>query len=96
MSTRHLLNWGALGDALIDTAFKRWRTTYDGPVLLAHDLTVINVTPEQIVIRQAITDLLASPPDAPVLDGVDMKPGPPSDAQRPSWLTDTRFEDLEE
>ncbi len=80
-----------LGDALIDTAFKRWRTTYDGPVLLAHDLTVINVTPEQIVSRQAKTSLLASPPEAPMLEGVDMKPGSPSKAQRPSWLTNTRL-----
>ena len=81
-----------LGDALIDTAFKRWRTTYDGPVLLAHDMTVINVTPEQIVSRQAKTSVLASPPEAPVLDGVDMKPGSPSKAQRPSWLTKTRLD----
>jgi len=81
-----------LGDALIDTAFKRWRTTYDGPLLLAHDLSIINVTPEQIVIRQAKTSVLASPPDAPALEGVDMKPGPPSKAQRPSWLTETRLD----
>ena len=81
-----------LGDALIDTAFKRWRTTYDGPVLLAHDMTVINVSPEQIVSRQAITSLLASPPEAPILEGVDMKPGSPSKAQRPSWLTKTRLD----
>ena len=81
-----------LGDALIDTAFKRWRTTYDGPVLLAHDMTVINVSPEQIVSRQAITSLLASPPEAPILEGVDMKPGSHSKAQRPSWLTETRLD----
>ena len=81
-----------LGDALIDTGFKRWRTTYDGPVLLAQDLTVINITPEQIVSRQAKTSVLASPPEAPVLDGVDMKPGSPSKAQRPSWLTKTRLD----
>jgi ribonuclease Z len=81
-----------LGDALIDTAFKRLRTTYDGPVALAHDLTTINVTPEQIVIRQAKTDMLASLPDAPKLEGVDMKPGEPSKSKRPDWLTETRIE----
>jgi len=81
-----------LGDALIDSAFKRLRTTYDGPVLLAHDLTTINVTPEQIVIRQAKTDMLASLPDAPKLEGVDMNPGEPSKSKRPDWLTKTRIQ----
>ena len=80
-----------LGDALIDTAFKRLRSIYDGPVLLAHDLTTINVTPDQIVIRQAKTDMLASPPDAPKLEGVDMNPGEPSKSKRPDWLTETRI-----
>ena len=56
------------------------------------DAVVINVTPEQIVSRQAKTSALASPPEAPVLDGVDMKPGSPSKAQRPSWLTKTRLD----
>ncbi len=80
-----------LGDALIDNFFKTVATTYDGPVLLAHDLTVINVSPEQIVIRQAKTSMLASVPEAPQLDGVDMNPGEPSDSQTPAWLTETRI-----
>lgn len=81
-----------LGDALIDTAFKRLRTTYKGPAMLAHDLSVINVTPEQIVIRQAKTSMLAEVPDAPKLEGVDMNPGEPSKSKRPDWLTKTRIE----
>ena len=81
-----------LGDALIDTAFKRLRTTYKGPAMLAHDLSVINVTSEQIVIRQAKTSLLAEVPDAPKLEGVDMKPGKPSKSKRPDWLTKTRIQ----
>lgn len=81
-----------LGDALIDNAFKSLRTTYDGPVMLAHDLSVINVTPEQIVIRQAKTSLLADVPDAPKLEGVDMNPGKRSDSRRPDWLTETRIQ----
>jgi len=81
-----------LGDALIDTAFKSLRTTYDGPAMLAHDLSVINVTPEQIVIRQAKTSLLAPVPDAPKLKGVDMNPGKPSKSKRPDWLTKTRIQ----
>jgi len=81
-----------LDDALIDTCFKRWRSTYDGPVLLAHDLTVINISPEQIVSRQAITDPLASPVEAPILEGVNMKAGTRSPALRPEWLTKTRLD----
>ena len=80
-----------LGDALIDSAFKKLRTTYDGPVLLAHDLSVINVTPEQIVVRQAKTSLLATIPEAPKLEGVDMKPGQPSKSKTPDWLAKTRI-----
>jgi hypothetical protein len=66
--------------------------TYDGPVMLAHDLSVINVTPEQIVVRQAKTNLLASVPDAPKLEGVDMNPGEPSESKTPDWLRKTVIE----
>ena len=45
-------------------------STYDDPVMLAHDLSVINVTPEQIVIRQAKTSMLVEAPEAPELEGV--------------------------
>ena len=81
-----------LGDALIDNAFKNLRKAYDGPVMFAHDLSVINVTPEQIVIRQAKTSLLAEVPEPPELEGVDMIPGEPSDSKRPDWLTKTKIE----
>jgi ribonuclease Z len=80
-----------LGDALIDNAFASMAKTYDGPVALAHDLTVFNVSPEQIVIRQAKTSFLASVPDAPKLEGVDMNPGQPSKSQTPGWLKETRI-----
>jgi len=79
-----------LGDDLIDPLFERWRSTYDGPVLLAQDLTTVNVTPDQIVIRQAKTDPLAWPPPPSSARG-DTKPGQPAAGQRPSWLTDTRI-----
>jgi len=79
-----------LDENLIDSVFERWRTTYDGPVLLVQDLTTINVTPNQIVVRQTKADLLASPPPASS-NGGDSKPGSPSEAQRPSWLTETRI-----
>jgi len=80
-----------LGDTNIDNAFKKLRTTYDGPVMLAHNLSVINVTPEQIVIRQAKTSMLAPVPDAPKLKGIDMNPGKPSDSKTPAWLSKTKI-----
>jgi ribonuclease Z len=81
-----------LDDDLIDPLFQRWRTTYDAPVLLMQDLTTINVTSDYIVVRQTKADLLAwpAPPPKPP-EGVDMSPGEPSKAQRPSWLTETRL-----
>ena len=79
-----------LDDALIDPLFERWRTTYDGPVVLVQDLTTMNVTPAQIVIRQTKADLLAWAPP-PAGNGGDPKVSPPSEAKRPSWLTETRI-----
>ena len=81
----------AMDDELIDPLFQRWSSTYNGPVLLAQDLTTINVTAEHIVIRQAKTDPLAWPPPPPSQEGVDLTPGVSSKAQRPEWLTDTRL-----
>jgi ribonuclease Z len=81
-----------LDDDLIDPLFQRWRTTYDGPVLLMQDLTTINVTSDYIVVRQTKADLLAWPAPPPELpEGLDMSTGEPSKAQRPSWLTETRL-----
>lgn len=39
------------------------RTTYDGPLALARDLMVINVTKENIAVRMAIVDEYVLPPD---------------------------------
>ena len=79
-----------LDDNLIDPLFRRWKTTYDGPVLLMQDLTTINVTPDYIVVRQTLADQLAWPaPPPPPPEGVDMTIGEPSKAQRPDWLTKT-------
>ena len=39
------------------------RTTYDGPLTLARDLMVFNVTKDDIVVRMAIVDEYALPPD---------------------------------
>ena len=79
-----------LDDNLIDPLFRRWKTTYDGPVLLMQDLTTINVTHDYIVVRQTLADQLAWPaPPPPPPEGVDMTIGEPSKAQRPDWLTKT-------
>jgi len=78
-----------LDDDLIDSTFDSWRTTYDGPVLLMQDLTTINVSPEQIVVRQTLADQLVWPP-LPAGE-VDTSVLPPSEAQRPAWLTETRL-----
>jgi len=39
------------------------RKTYDGPLALARDLMVINVTKENIVVRMATVDEYVLPPD---------------------------------
>ena len=39
------------------------RKTYDGPLTIARDLQVINVTKDQIVVREASVDEYVLPPD---------------------------------
>ena len=62
--------------------------TSDIPMVLAQDFTVINITPEQIVTRQAETNLLhwtpSLPPGAP-----RGKLGARSEAKIPQWLVDS-------
>jgi ribonuclease Z len=77
-----------LDDDTVDPFFELLRSTYDGPVVLAQDLTVINVTPEQIVNRLAETDLLHWPPPPPA----DKRGGEMaglSEAEIPAWLQET-------
>ncbi|MEH6549276.1 MAG: guanitoxin biosynthesis MBL fold metallo-hydrolase GntH [Pseudomonadales bacterium] len=80
----------SVDDNLIDPLFERWQTTYDGPLLLIQDLTTINVTTGQIVIRQSKADLLAWPSAPEATDEKSEIIGP-SKAQRPDWLTETRL-----
>ena len=54
---------------------------------LAQDLMVINVTPEQIVLRQAQTDLLHQTPKNPKQDTGQLDPLP--DGRTPPWVQDT-------
>jgi ribonuclease Z len=77
-----------LDDDTVDPFFELLRSTYDGPVVLAQDLTVVNVTPEQIVTRLADTSLLHWPPPAPA-DKRGGEMGERSEAEIPAWLRDT-------
>lgn len=75
-------------DMTIDPFFKGVASTYKGPVMLAQDFSVINVTPQQIVCRQAQTDLLNEMPKNP--DGTKgLHPGVVVDDTPPQWLEDT-------
>lgn len=80
-------------DDLIDPFFDGIATTYDGPVALAQDLMVFNVTPEQIVLRMAKTDQLwwaGSDPDAK--GGDTLEQGYTSPARTPEWVATTKIE----
>ena len=83
-----------LNEYSIDPAFEGIRKNYDGPVVIAQDLMVINVTPEQIVTRMAKTDLLSwaapAPPPPPGAEQPQLDP-PVTDGRTPQWVMDTRL-----
>lgn len=56
------------------------RTTYDGPLTLARDLTVINVTKDNIVVRDVSVDYYALPPSV----GLKYIDAPRSEEKSPS------------
>ena len=58
-----------------------------GPVAIAQDPTVINVTPEQIVVGEAQTDLLHDTPPGPDEGPPEFDPKNPG--VTPSFVTDT-------
>ena len=59
----------SLDDDTVDAMYELLWKTSEVPMVLAQDFTVINITPEQIVTRQADTNLLhwtpPMPPGAP-------------------------------
>jgi ribonuclease Z len=68
------------------------RTGYDGPVVIAQDFTVINITPEQIVTRMADVDLWAFiVSDAEYIASMGGSNPDPSQnpGTLPQWLKDT-------
>jgi len=80
-------------DYTIDAAFAGIASTYTGPVVIAQDLMVINVTPEQIVTRMAKTDLLSWAAPAPKSAGgktPEFDPVP-TEGRTQSWVIDTRI-----
>ena len=81
-----------LGDDTNDALFLGLRETYEGPFLLAQDLSTINITSDYIVMRQTKIDLLADPPPAKPQEGIDLTIGPKSEATMPDWLTETVIE----
>ncbi|UQN40971.1 guanitoxin biosynthesis MBL fold metallo-hydrolase GntH [Agarivorans sp. B2Z047] len=77
-------------DDTIDAAFKGLAETYSGPVAIAQDLMVINVTKEQVVTRMARTDQLVwSTPSAP--DATPTYAPAPTEGLTPEWVSDTRL-----
>jgi ribonuclease Z len=77
----------------IDPAFSGIASTYSGPVVIAQDLMVINVTPQQIVSRMAQTDLLSWAAPAPRSAGSKRpKVDPaPTEGRTQTWVMDTRI-----
>jgi len=59
------------------------RATYDGPLALARDLTVINVTKEAIKVRMAVVDEYVLPPDVTMA----YKKAPRTNKKQPSEWT---------
>ena len=76
-------------DETIDPFFGNLRKTYAGPVVLAQDLTVINVTQAQIVVRQAQTDLLHWTPPPPPSEGPPPELDPKTPGTTPQFVVDT-------
>ena len=76
-------------DETVDPFFENVRKTYDGPVVLAQDFTVINITPQQIVVRQAQTDLLHWKPPPPKMAGPPPELDPKSPDTTPDWVEET-------
>ena len=75
----------------IDPAFEGIRKNYDGPVVIAQDLMVINVTPEQIVTRMAKTDLLSWAAPAPSTGKPPELDPAPTEGRTQEWVIETRF-----
>ena len=72
----------AVDHATVGSAITEMRTQYDGPVTIAQDLTVFDITEEAVVARQAKVDPTAWP-----VVGPTQVSGPPvsKPLDPPSW-----------
>lgn len=77
-----------LDDDTVDPFFQLYHQTCDLPLVLAQDLMVINITPEQIVTRMAQTNLLHWPPPPPPGKRV-AELATRSASVIPSWIAET-------
>lgn len=72
----------------VGAAHREMRTEYDGPVTIAQDLTVFNLTEGGLVVRQAVIDLAPWP-----VAGPTQVTGPPMSAPHapPAWWAEALF-----
>jgi ribonuclease Z len=72
----------AVDHQTVGPVFAEMRTEYDGPVVIAQDLTVFNITKDAVVARQAAADPFAWP-----VIGPTKETGPPMSQPRqpPTW-----------
>jgi ribonuclease Z len=78
----------AVDHETVGSAFQEMRTQYDGPVTIAQDLTVFDITEEAVVARQANVDPTAWP-----VVGPTRASGPPlsKPLDPPSWWAEALF-----
>jgi len=74
----------------VGPAYQEMRSQYDGPVTIAQDLTVFNITRNAVVVRQAIIDPVAWP-----VIGKSKVSGPPLSKPHnpPKWWADALITD---
>jgi ribonuclease Z len=74
----------------VGPAYAEMRTQHDGPVVIAQDLTVFNLTADAVVARQAIVDQVPWPVVGPtVVTGPPMNQPP----EPPAWWADALLTD---
>jgi ribonuclease Z len=78
----------AVDHETVGSAYREMRTEHDGPVVIAQDLTVFDITKAAIVVRQAAVDPAAWPVVGPTkVSGPPMSPP----HEPPAWWADDLF-----
>lgn len=80
----------AVDHETVGPVFSEMRSQYDGPVVIAQDLTVFNITKNAIVVRQATVNPVAWP-----IVGTSHESGPPMSKllEPPAWWADILITD---